>query len=187
MTKVLAIHGSPRMGTTGTLLNHSLLGARGAGGDVLEVSLRDLEYSPCTECGGCYESGICVIEDDMQKMYRELMGTDVMLLASPVFFLGPPAILKAFIDRCQSIWIQRERLGKAPESIRPSYLILAGGGRSFDTTYSIVNSFFVTLGFKCMGRLFVPDVEVPEDLSDEVLQKAEMLGAAAATGKPFEV
>jgi multimeric flavodoxin WrbA len=33
------------------------------------------------------------------------------VISCPVFFLGPPAILKSFIDRVQSLWNRKYLLG----------------------------------------------------------------------------
>ena len=90
-------------------------------------------------------------------------------MALPVFFLGPPAIAKAFIDRAQSLWVRKYALGIKPErstdggAKRKGYLLSAGGfkgsGRIFDCNRSIVKAFFMSCGFKYGGELLVPGVD----------------------------
>ena len=64
--KVLGIYGSPRPGGTAILLlDQALEGAAIGGAEVERVYARDLKMSGCLECGGCDETGACVIPDDM--------------------------------------------------------------------------------------------------------------------------
>ena len=120
---MLAVYGSPRKGgNTSTLLDYFLEGVGGAGEPpgaagyrIERVHLRDLSISHCTECGGCAKTGVCVIRDDMSGYYDKLLSFERIVMALPVFFLGPPAIAKAFIDRAQSLWVRKYVLGIKPE------------------------------------------------------------------------
>ncbi|HIE33377.1 MAG TPA: flavodoxin family protein, partial [Thermodesulfobacteriaceae bacterium] len=83
--KILAFQGSPRIGgNTDTLLKAFLEGAREAGAEVEKYDLYRLEFSPCIECGGCDETGECVLEDDLTPLYPKLFEADVIVLASPI-------------------------------------------------------------------------------------------------------
>ena len=65
----------------------------------------------------------------MQKIYDELEQADVIVLASPVQFSGPPAAVKAMIDRCQCLWARKYVLKIAPlsrERKRKGFLISVG-------------------------------------------------------------
>ncbi len=71
----------------------------------------------CVECGGCNETGECVVDDDMQLVYPRLLESKIIFLASPMFFYGITAQAKALIDRCQAMWCRR-MLDKTPERMR---------------------------------------------------------------------
>ena len=65
--KALGIYGSPRKkGNTDQLLDSALEGANASGAEILRVYVRDLNISGCLECGGCDETGVCVVKDDME-------------------------------------------------------------------------------------------------------------------------
>ena len=108
--RVLGIYGSPRRGgNTDQLLDRALEGAQSAGAEVTRVYARDLKMCGCLECGGCDETGKCVVEDDMQSVYPLLQEADVIFLASPIFFYGLTAQAKALIDRSQANWAKLGR------------------------------------------------------------------------------
>ena len=99
---------SPRQdGNSDILLNSAIKGAESNGAVVEKIIIRDLQIAPCNSCGGCWEKGDCVIDDDMQKIYPKLVDADGIIVASPIYFMGVSAQLKAFIDRCQAFWARK--------------------------------------------------------------------------------
>jgi multimeric flavodoxin WrbA len=185
---LLAVYGSPRKGgNSSLLLDYFLEGFEGAGAATVvsadtaagasrtpglrteRVHLRDLDLSPCTECGRCRETGVCVVRDDMGKYYDTLLTCDRIVMALPVFFLGPPAIAKAFVDRAQPLWVRKYVLGVKPPRAtagggeREGFMISVGGfkgsGRIFDCNRSVVKAFFMSCGVKYAGELLFPGVD----------------------------
>ena len=119
--KILAIHGSPRRGgNTSTLLSRAVAGVRSAGGHVDEIVLRDLKMSPCLEIYACKENGRCIIQDDFQKVYDQLLECDGIIIASPIFFYAVSAHTKILMDRCQSLWVKKYWIERqSPAEPRP--------------------------------------------------------------------
>lgn len=116
MKKIVAIYGSPRRkGNTAELLSRAVAGARDAGAEVTEFVLRDLKISPCLEIYGCKKNGRCVIADDFHQVADAILAADAVMLASPVFFYTVSAHMKAFMDRCQSLWVKKYWLEKPEE------------------------------------------------------------------------
>lgn len=99
--KLTAILGSPRAGgNSDTLAQCVLEGAREAGLDTEVVALRRLKINPCTGCEKCWQAGRpCVFDDDMTRLYDTIARTDILLLATPVYWYAPTTIMKGFIDR----------------------------------------------------------------------------------------
>lgn len=99
---VLGIVGSPRKeGNTDILVNEVLRGAKDASSKTDRVFLNDLRIKPCqAECSDrCKKTSECIIEDDMSLLYNKLFMNDVIVLGTPVYWYGPSAQLKAFMDR----------------------------------------------------------------------------------------
>ena len=106
--KVLGILGSPRReGNTEILLDEALRGASDHGGLCEKVILRDLKITPCLEIYKCAEDGVCAIQDEMQGLFPKIIQAERLLLASPIFFYRVPALAKAMIDRCQTLWAKK--------------------------------------------------------------------------------
>lgn len=153
MIRLTALYGSPRKGgNTDLLLQAFLEGAREHGPAIEEVFLREHAFSGCTECGGCLDTGACVLRDDMDKIYPHLATADVIVLAAPVFFYGLNALAKAMVDRTQCFWARKYRLkrGLAAERGGPGAGILLGvggsmGKKNFDGMLLTAKYFFDAL------------------------------------------
>jgi multimeric flavodoxin WrbA len=100
--KVLGVVGSPRRGgNTEILVDEVLRGAEDTGANVEKIFLNDLSIKPCqSTCSDvCKETGNCTIADDMRPLYSKLYASNAIVLGTPVYWYGPSAQLKAFIDR----------------------------------------------------------------------------------------
>jgi putative NADPH-quinone reductase len=105
---IIGLQGSPRAkGNTAMLLDAALQGAAEAGAEVVKFELNHMNIRPCQGCGGCYETGKCVIRDDMDLIVAALEKMDALVVASPVYFGGVTAQMKAVIDRCQPFWARK--------------------------------------------------------------------------------
>lgn len=129
--KTIAFLGSPRKdGNTDLLLQEAVKGIEAAGLTVKTFRLNLMNIKPCQNCGGCDETGECIIKDDMEEIYRDIRTADRIILASPIFFFSLSAQSKIMIDRCQSFWCEKYLLKKPlPEGpySRKGLLLLAGG------------------------------------------------------------
>ena len=189
MPEILAICGSPRRnGNTALLLNKAVEGARDAGAQVDEVVLRDLKMSPCLEIYGCLKTGRCAIKDDFQGLYDQILECRGLILASPIFFYTVSAHTKILMDRCQSIWVKRYWLEKAPlnkkGSQRKGLFISVGatkGKKLFDGTLLTVRYFFDAIDTELWRSLlyrgldFEGDVEKHPEYLDEAFQAGKEL------------
>jgi len=98
--KILGIMGSPRRnGNTHILVSSILEGAQseGARGDIL--LLDDLTIQECNGCHCCWEGKGCSKDDDMNGVYPKIIESDGIVFGTPVYWYGPTALMKGFIDR----------------------------------------------------------------------------------------
>lgn len=186
MTTILAIYGSPRRkGNTSTLLKKAVDGARKAGGTVEEIVLRDLKMSPCLEIYGCRETGRCIIKDDFQKVYDQMLACRGIMLASPIMFYTVSAHTKILMDRCQSLWVKRYWIEKTPfgnrDFSRRGLFISAGatkGKRLFEGVLLTVRYFFDALDTELSKSLLYRGLDFEGDVEKhpEYLEEAYMAG-----------
>jgi multimeric flavodoxin WrbA len=99
-TDVLGFVGSPRRGgNTDLLVAEVLAGAESAGATTDVVCLPRLEIADCVGCHVCWRGKPCSRRDDMNELYPRIVAADVLVLGTPVYWYGPTAAMKAFIDR----------------------------------------------------------------------------------------
>lgn len=103
--KVLVINGSPReKGNSDLLCDEFIRGAEETGHQVEKISLRSREIHPCRACYACFRTGSCVQKDDMAEILEKAEAADVLLLASPTYFLTMSGQMKVMIDRLLPKW-----------------------------------------------------------------------------------
>ncbi len=106
--RVVILSGSPRKGGNSDLLCDQLLnGATESGHQVEKISLREKKIGYCVACDACQKSGgRCVQQDDMAEVLEKLINTDVIVMATPVYFYTMNAQMKTLIDRCYARYTQ---------------------------------------------------------------------------------
>ena len=139
----------------------------------------------CIGCGYCSaHPGHCVFDgDDVADLFRRMEHADSLILNIPVYFYGPPALLKGFIDRAQIFWEQRREGTRTPR--RPAHAVLCAartrGDRLFEANLLILRCFLDTLGFSLHEPLLLRGVERPTDLlHSQAIAQIEQFGLEAA-------
>jgi len=181
--KILGIMGSPRIkGNTDLLLDEALKGARSQSAEVEKIIVDKLKIAPCREYYGCLKDGNCVIRDDMDEIYPKLLTADGIIIASPMFFYGLTAQLKALIDRCQALWARKYVLKSLPAAKRKGAFIGVGATRGkqlFDGSRLTIKYFFQAFGVEYVDELLIRDV----DKRGEIKQHPTALSDAFGLGK----
>lgn len=110
--KVLILSGSPRKGGNSDLLcDEFMRGALEAGHQVEKIWVASKKIAPCSGCYYCRNhGGECARKDDMAEILQKMIDTDVLVLATPVYFYSIDAQLKTLVDRSLARW--REVRGK---------------------------------------------------------------------------
>ena len=104
MKRVLAINGSPRLGSNSSiLLDQFIEGVKDEGGYVTSFWINDLHVKPCSGCLRCNLIKRCSIrDDDWEDLSSMLKEADVIVFAMPVYFHHVPAPVKLVLDRFRS-------------------------------------------------------------------------------------
>ncbi len=102
MKKVLILSTSPRKGgNSDTLCDQFMAGATESGHQVEKIFLADKDVNYCVGCGLCLKKkGSCSQKDDMLEIAQKMVGADVIVMATPVYFYTMSAQTKTLIDRC---------------------------------------------------------------------------------------
>jgi multimeric flavodoxin WrbA len=136
--KILGIMGSARKGgNTDTLLDAALQEARRNGAGVSKISLGSKTIAPCNGCLKCRTTGKCVVRDDMQEIYKEMLSSEGIIWATPVYFWSMTAQTKAALDRTYALGFPKLQL-----SSKVGGLILVAGGRGCMNTANVFHMYF---------------------------------------------
>ncbi len=170
----------------------AVLGERGANTTLWHLSAHPV--AACRNCGGCAASGECVVADAWHVLSRHMDACDAFVLVAPVYFAGPPAHLKAALDRCQTYWTRRYRLHAPLPAARPARLVVLGeGGDPFgtDPLEAVCTSALNCANLRIDGRVdrFVGRDGAPKPaelaaIADAVLADAVQPGASSGDASP---
>ena len=188
---VLGLQGSPRAkGNTGILLSAFLDEVERLGGRVSTLDATKMNVMPCLGCGACERKGYCPQNDDMQAAYPLLRKADLVVLATPIYFYGPTAQLKAFIDRSQALWSRKYALDLEDprRKWRKGFLLAVGatkGKNLFDGTNLTAKYFFDAVGAGFEGTLGYRKVEKVGDMDTHPTALADARAKAKELTTPF--
>ena len=172
--RVLIIEGSPRKNGNSQLLCEAFQkGAQDAGHLVDLVRIQEKKIGFCMACDGCMRNGgMCVLRDDMADVLKLFQESDVLVLATPVYFYGVSAQIKTFIDRTYPIW---QNLGQKDVY----YIVSAGLGEDIiNRSLGDLDGFVEHLkDSEVKGRIYAPNVMDAGFVKDtELMAKAYQIG-----------
>ena len=157
---ILVLNGSPRpQGETVKMIAAFGAAAERAGHTVTVIDVCRLNIRGCLACEYCHGKGqgTCAQKDDMQAIYEKLRETDMLVLASPIYYHNLSGQLKCVIDRFYAALYPA-----APARLKKAAMFLASGDADMDVgaRFSYEGDFLGYLGLED-GGLFTnhdPDV-----------------------------
>ncbi len=159
MKNILGIVGSPRKhGNTHILVSKILEGAEKAGASAELIFLNDLSIQECDGCHVCWEGQFCCKQDDMNDLYPKIIASDVIIFGTPVYWYGPTALMKGFIDRFVYFNCPEKKA-----KIRGKSAVIAVPFEDEDPCTAVpvedfFNNCFQYLEMKLVGKILVPGV-----------------------------
>ncbi|MBS3818839.1 flavodoxin family protein [bacterium] len=193
MPKVLGISGSPRIqGNSHILLKKALEGVRSQGWETQEMVLNELTFVPCQEeeYEQVDESGLSVIQDDMQKVYAQVEESSAVIISSPIFFGTLSAQTKMMIDRFQCVWISKYK-GKSSMFTQPKpggFICVEASQREdfLKNAQSIIKNFFKTINLRYVHELLLKGIDKKAEVRNhpEYLSGAYQMGIRMTSGLP---
>ncbi len=179
--RALGIVGSPRRGgNTDILVDEVLSGAKKAGALVEKVFLNSLNILPCRACDACKNGKDCVQQDDMAELLVKMDQSQVWVLGTPIYWWGPTAQFKAFLDR----WYGANHVRFQGRSV--ILIIPFGGGSEGYASHvlGILNDVISYLGMKLIATVLAPGVHKRGAVREhpQVMDAARQAGRGAVEG-----
>ena len=98
--KIVILMASPNpKGSTSILAEQFRKGAEEKGHTVETVNVCRMDIKPCSGCIACGYEGECVQRDDNVIIRQKLLDCDMVVFATPLYYYGMSAQLKAVVDR----------------------------------------------------------------------------------------
>ena len=172
---ILILSGSPRRGGNTELLVEAFVKGASQKHHVEVVSVHDYKVNPCMGCNACFknENNACIQKDDMSLIYDKMAVADMLVIASPVYFYGLSAQLKAVIDRFHNPI-------RDTYHIKKTALLLVGAASLPELFDGILAQYQLCLNFfklEDAGRVLVRGVKDKGDIRNaDALDEAFHLG-----------
>ena len=177
--KIIIINGSPRAhGNTETLVDAFLKGAQEAGNTVQKFNTRQMQIHHCNGCYGCKtgQGAPCVLADDMNSIYDAWKDADIVVFASPLYWMQFTSLFKTVIDRLFAI-------ATFSTQKKDAILILSAATEAdrIRNDFPMVQTYYEyllsVLGFRDAGRIIAGGLHQRSDCSNtSYLQEAYDLG-----------
>lgn len=180
MQRVVCLLGSPRAnGSSDRLANRFCKAAKSAGADVVTHALRDLRFQGYTPAP---DSLYAIPKDDLDPVLADVADSDVLVLATPIYFCDMTGLMKQAFDRFHAFLSDDPASGRVTSDLdRDATLVLIqvqGNDASLhDDLLAHYKPAFDMLGFVRQERLRACGIQEPRDLktAPHLLEAAEKL------------
>lgn len=141
--KIVILQGSPnRDGSTNLLVESFSKGAREKGHEVKRFDVAKMNINSCGGCVACGYEGPCVMKDDNEIIKKEILSSDMLVFATPLYYYGFTSQIKRVIDRFCSY-------NSSLHSKKLKSVLLAVAWNSEDWTFDALKTHYETLVRYC--------------------------------------
>ena len=188
--QIITLLGSAKKkGNTATVLGWAEEELKSLGHNVERIYLNGQSIHGCLGCAKCREHPeaiACVQDDDAIGVMEKMVSSDGVLYASPVYFWGFTAQIKALIDRCYSLVTNYHQPGHTSLMTGKRFGLLVTGADAYEhNAEGMFAAFDRIVDFmlaKKSGELYVGKCSVPAEIPGEIKDKAIALARALAAG-----
>ncbi|MDF2500847.1 MAG: NADPH-dependent reductase [Anaerosporomusa subterranea] len=174
---ILGLVASGRKLGNSEILAKEMLGT--LAGEKRLLRLSELSVEPCRACYACLPSGKpCIIRDDLAFFLEQIEWADVVVIASPCYFLGSHTSIKLIGDRLISILNDGKRFQGKRCVAAVSYGVADWEGYAREA----VMNFACFLHLDLMGTLVVRAANPGEVVQSEILAEARALAGKLVEG-----
>lgn len=163
---ILVLNGSPH---TVAMVEAFVLGAKENNQSITVIPVCKKKIAGCLACEYCHNKGEgrCVQQDDMQEVYSLLEESEMIVLASPIYYHSLTGQLQCAINRIYAL--------DKPKNLKKAALLLSSGSDGvFDgAIYEYQNSFLDYLKLENMGIFTAFD---KQNKSEEKLNEIRHFG-----------
>lgn len=172
---------SPRKnGNTVTLVKEVIRGAQEAGAETTIFDLYDMNLNPCKGCLVCRKTGNCVMQDDLQNIFKHIIDADVVVFGSPIYLWQITAQMKLLWDRLCGLFDENHKPRYAAKSLIMVYSQGNPNAQAFQTSIQSYEAMFKMFGLNVVNTILQTGGTDPNTVANnqELLAKAYEAGKA---------
>ncbi len=164
MNGIEILIGSPRKkGNTSILSNMLAKSVCDGHTNVMLTFLYDYQIDPCIDCRACKKNDLeCTLADNMHLIYEKIEKCDVLIVGTPIYWYGPTAKTKLFIDRLRPYFVNKKMNGKKVALILPA----GSGPGDCDLTIEMFKRISAGLGMEYLGEVMSESYDVGDAAND---------------------
>lgn len=179
--KALLINGSPRnFGSTSILIDKVHQGLIRSGYETTTFCLGDMDINYCKGCKHCYDTGECIINDDMQIIMQALADADIVVIGTPSYWGAVTGQMKVFFDRSTPYCDTNPGLKYISKMKSGISLVVRTGTDKAENIgiLKTIEHYYGHMGINPIGKLSVTGIDSPKDLDirQDYLKQAFELG-----------
>ena len=175
MSKVVIVSSSIRGGSNSEALARAAAnGAKAAGHEVTEISLKGKTIGFCKGCLACQRTLKCVIADDANEIAETVKNADTVVFATPIYYYEMSGQLKTLLDRMNSLY-------PSEYCFRNIYMMTVAAAEDDNTPLKAVNGLqgwvdcFTKAELK--GNIFFGGLTDSNGVTDDDIKRAEEFGS----------
>lgn len=144
--KITILNGSPKNGNTAAMCTAFCEGAQAAGHQAEILHVGRMKINGCLGCEYCHTKGEgkCIQKDDMEKVMPAYLESDMIVLASPIYYFEMTAQLSAAIQRVYCI-------GKPAKATKAALLLSSASASPYDGAISSYKAMMAYMGIEDAG------------------------------------
>lgn len=186
---ICVLFGSPnKKGNTGKLLNIFLEPFRENVDNKIKVfDSFQINAAPCIGCLYCKTDRNC-FNNDLDELMNNLISSDLLVVATPVYQYSFPSPLKAIIDRLERFYEPENLFDETEDKLtngKGVLLVTAGssGKYSFDILEKQAKMAFLITKKKYMGSLMLPHMDRQSFDADSESKAKELVTSSKCKAK----
>lgn len=174
---ILVLTGSFRKNGNSDLMADAFIkGAENAGNKVTKFETAYKTFTVCKACKKCYTNGkACPFDDAFSELAPHILESDVIVIATPLYWFTFPAQLKAALDKFYSFMVTEKDI-----RMKESVLLVCGEGEdeaSFEGLIKSYNMIADYCGWINKGSVVATGVEEKGEITKTgILEKIELMG-----------
>ncbi|RCX09927.1 multimeric flavodoxin WrbA [Anaerobacterium chartisolvens] len=192
---ILAVTAGRKNGNGEILVKEALMRAEELGAEVKMINLHDYNITPCSGCESCtvkftqkHEPPECIYKDDMDKIMKEWLAADGVIVAVPAFSYMPAGIYRIFTDRHLAYEPNfHKQVGNKDYFKHRVGAIIGNGGSTrswMSLTLECINITLITQDIKVVDQMMANRAPRPGQilLDEAALNRARQLGENVIKG-----